>query len=340
MKILYVEDELSKNIPRIIKFFNKHLGETIVKKLKCIQEDDYGAESITIKGLIEQSGIVDVACSFPDALYKIMNNHSDYSLFIVDRNLIDSSYTLAELNKIDSTFDEPKINENKTREGDYLFEKLAFQEDMMGKMSEVFYFLSAYNPDGLAKKYIDNNKFKSENYISKSDDSRLINKIDGLEDINLIVENKAVVDIIKKRFSNKYVKRYLSILKNKDSLDTIEISKTLGEIRKFLEKILRTIFESDNLPKSYRDKNGREQLFITDDKISARPMIYYLDNDCKVSSVIYCSLESIYSISSDFGSHDSDYTTPDKSGFYPTVNTVKSVIFGLNDIILWMDGFI
>ena len=70
-------------------------------------------------------------------------------------------------------------------------------------------------------------------------------------------------------------------------------------------------------------------------------MIYYLANDCKVSSVIYCSLETIYSISSDFGSHDSDsdYLINDKSGYYPTVNTVKSVIFGLNDIILWFDGF-
>ena len=268
MKILYVEDELSKNIPRIIKFFNKHLGENAVKKLKEIQNDNYGADSKTIRELIEQSGIVDVACSFPDALDKIVNNHSDYSLFIVDRNLIDSSYSVSELKEIDSTFDDVKINENKTREGDYLFEKLVFQDGMMEKLSDVFYFLSAYEPDGLAKKYIENNKFKSENYISKSDDSRLINKIDGLEDINLIVKNKAVVDIIKKKFSNKYVKRYLSILKNKDSLDTIEISKTLGEIRKFLEKILRTIFESDNLPKSYSDKNGREQLFITGDKIS------------------------------------------------------------------------
>ncbi|WP_207680782.1 hypothetical protein [Desulfonema magnum] len=67
MKILYVEDELSRNIPGIIRLFEKYLGKKKIRRLKELEEDEsgYGAEPDEIKGIVEETNIVEVEYRFP-----------------------------------------------------------------------------------------------------------------------------------------------------------------------------------------------------------------------------------------------------------------------------------
>ena len=57
MKILFVEDDLSKNIPRLVNLFSDILSEAIINQLKSFGKDDsgYGASPDEIKNIVESS---------------------------------------------------------------------------------------------------------------------------------------------------------------------------------------------------------------------------------------------------------------------------------------------
>ena len=99
MKILYVEDELSKNIPRLIRLFSKYLSKKEIKNLKALEADEtgYGAEPEEIKNIVEKTGLIEIEYRFPDALREVIHNSEKYALFIVDRNLSEIEYEYDEL---------------------------------------------------------------------------------------------------------------------------------------------------------------------------------------------------------------------------------------------------
>ena len=81
MKILYVEDELSKNIPRIIRLFQKYLGEERIRELEAIEHDEsgFGGRPEDIKQIVELCNKIEIEYTFSNALR--LNKHPTNMLF-------------------------------------------------------------------------------------------------------------------------------------------------------------------------------------------------------------------------------------------------------------------
>jgi hypothetical protein len=144
MKILYVEDELPQNIPRIIQLFGEYLGEERIRTLETLENDEsgYGASPDEIKKVVEDTGVVDVEYRFPEALNQVISHYHQYDMFIIDRNLIESKYTAEEIRKVVPDYDRQVDRAYTEREGDYLFLKLGLCSQ--GKALDKVRILTAY----------------------------------------------------------------------------------------------------------------------------------------------------------------------------------------------------
>lgn len=179
MKILYVEDQLTANIPRLLRLFTPCLSAEQIEKLHAFETDPsgFGAGPEEIKHILEATASIDVAYRFPDALRKIVRQPEQYSLFLVDRNLSEQSYSHAEIQHIDPRYTAAVHAQygEKDREGDYLLLKLALFSpvDVMAG----FYFLTAYPArDELRSAHeiahlIELGKFTEDNFIEKGNDT-------------------------------------------------------------------------------------------------------------------------------------------------------------------------
>ena len=103
-KILYIEDELSKNIPRIINLFKNYLGPKQTKKLNNWLDDEFGPTNEEIENCINTSNVLEVVSSFSCALEKVILHHEDYSLYIVYINLADIDYKIDYIKNKDSNY--------------------------------------------------------------------------------------------------------------------------------------------------------------------------------------------------------------------------------------------
>ncbi|MEA3475694.1 MAG: hypothetical protein U9R23_04555 [Candidatus Cloacimonadota bacterium] len=353
MKILYVEDELSKNIPKIIKLFSKYLGNENIKELKTVEEDEYVASDEEIKTIVEKSNLIEVEYRFPNGLEKIINNYKKYALFIIDRNLSNVEYDYDEIVAIDPNYNETLYDKFFEREGDYFLQKLVYTKiDVMTK----FYFLTAFakselrNADEI-KTHIDFGKFTYQNIIGKGEEERLKQIIDNIEILNLQVENKNYLDILRTKITEKTTLLFLDILSNKESDNDLDIIKNLGALRLIFHKILNLLAKSLEV-KSYTDsRNGKEVAIFYGDSLNIRPFINWLSyysQDLKVNSLIRNFLFGIQEICSNFGlAHnelEDDYkeegivfSESQPSGYQPTANSVNALIYELKEIILWFD---
>jgi len=343
MKILYVEDELSKNIPYIIRLFSKHLGRERVKALESFEEDEskeHKEESERIKAIMEATELIVVEYCFPDALDKIINNYEAYALFIADRNLSESEYYPEEVSKIDPDYTQIQYDDYFEREGDYLFYKLALMRraDIMKK----FYYLTDHLTE--EKKIsghhdiamlVDMKRFSKNNFIRKGDDKafrRLHQLIDNIEVFDLRNENRAYFKILGDNIDEKTSQRLLHLLYNKDSDKKETIADNLELLKSILEKILTEAAKRLNAPASCWDKNGRLIIrnFFTRLAHSEKggKTVYKFDTNSLLKIFFY----AVYGIAAEFGSHD-ELRHP--SGYQATANTVNALIYALKDIILW-----
>ncbi len=179
-KILYVEDELATNIPRLFLLFKKFLGEAEQKRLEELDEDleGYGADPEEIKQIFTSIKFIDIEYRFPDALSRILNQADEYSLFIIDRNLAGAEYTVEEVQNLDPQYSEDTHAQYFQREGDYLLVKLV-TEAKVSALEERFYFLTAFpGQDEIRgiqkiKNRIDLAEFQRKNFIEKGDRTAL-----------------------------------------------------------------------------------------------------------------------------------------------------------------------
>lgn len=341
MKILYVEDQLSENIPKLIGLFSNLMGKENVEKLNEVVNDKsgYGAGSEEIKEIVELSGVIDVEYKFSTALDKVINNYQKYSLFIIDRNLSSEDYNTELIKEIDSDFDDKLFNKYNEREGDYLLHKLIPKGiDIRSQ----FYFLTAYTSSELQNaeeifNLIERKTFKKNNIIEKgnSDSTReLINKINNIDIVNLQLENKEFIEILRSKIGGKAAYSFIMLLKNKDLNDASMISTNFGSIRNFLENILTKIAQEKNAPEVCFNKKNKDQIvirnvikWINDFDIEKKNPIYRLGSNSIIKNFLY----DIQEVCSDFGSHNKL-----RSGsFLPTSNTVNALVYELKDIILW-----
>jgi len=329
MKILYVEDELSKNIPRVIRLFSKYLSEEEIENLKALEADEtgYGAGPEEIKKIVEKTGLIEVEYRFPEALKKIIQNNEKYALFIIDRNLSELEYEYDELSQIDANYKEDQYDKFHKREGDYLLHKLVYNINVLTK----FYFLTAYSAryeipgaEDLIT-HIDLGKFSEENFVEKDDNEqldRLKEKIEIIEMLNLQEENKEYLNILRKKINEETAESFLKILDEKDEM--MRIGDNLRKIRIIYENILEACLKIiPDMNRNCTDKYGNV--------IVGHDTIFWLLENEHINSIIRNFFFSINKICSEFGAHQN----LENSQYEPTPNTVNSLVYALKDIILW-----
>ena len=206
MKILYVDDELTKGVDRLRRLFSRYLDEAAIAALKRIETDAYAPEPGKIKEIMAAKNVIDIEDRFPDALLKIVQGSEQYDCFIVDRNLAENSYELQEISIIDRNYSESLHKKYKTREGDYLLNWLLINAKNPKGILGKFNFLTAYNADDVRGKdiiemYLDFGAFSKEQFFDKSDSSaieKLKAKIDNIQTINIRYDNREYLDILRK----------------------------------------------------------------------------------------------------------------------------------------------
>ncbi len=326
-KILYIEDEIVKNIELIINIFEKFIGKELIKEIKLLKDDEsgFGISAKEIKEIINKSEIIEIVDNFKDALEIFECKSDDYSVFIVDRNLSEQIYHLTDLTAIDKNFTEQMLNKYKSSEGDYLLEKL------FNKTTNVltkFYFLSANSPTELKFKtlnienHIEQKRFSYDNFIEKTETKKVIKIMNDNKLITTQFENKEFLVILKNQINSSIEVKFIDLFFEND------IEKSLALIRVILETILHTIDSKHNIVTTLNTT------FMSDFIIKIENNRKY--NILNSSELIVSLLRNLKSVSSAYGSH----TTFSKIGYMPTENTKISLIFSLKEIILWFDKII
>lgn len=172
-KIFYVEDQLTQNIPRLIRLFKDYLNDAEVKQLEQLEHDSsgYGADPEKIKQVFKDIPCITLEYRFPEALAEIRKYADQYTLFIVDRNLADSQYTFEDVQKVDPQFSQNFHDRFHEREGDYILLKLALTKKI--DILNTFYFLTAYpahyelQSASEVGDLIDLGAFQQKNFIEK-----------------------------------------------------------------------------------------------------------------------------------------------------------------------------
>ncbi len=327
MKILYVEDELSKNIPRIIRLFSNYLSKKQRKSLESLIENETGfrIDPQEVKGIIEDAPIIEVEWRFPDALRKIIQPAKKYDLFIIDRNLSEQDYEYEELKNIDPLYNKTLYNDFFEREGDYFLHKLIYDIDVVNK----FYFLTAYSAsDELRngediKRFIDFGKFTDTNFIEKGNEShikRLQDIMKSSNSIELRNANQLYLGILSKYLGEEADNNFFKIIKEKGSYESIV--DNLMRMRNIYEQILREcVRRIPDMKANCLNERG--------DIILSGQTIEWLKSNQHISNMQRDFFFSIVKNTSDQGNHRKLEESK------PTIEAINALIYQLKDITLW-----
>lgn len=125
-KILYIEDDLTKNIATIRKYFAPVLKD---KRIQRELSDLENSERVYPEDIIQAckySSELDIAYKFPIALERIVSNHKSYDLIIIDRDLRiypyddELEYVRELLARTGYDYSDDRIHDFNRREGDLL----------------------------------------------------------------------------------------------------------------------------------------------------------------------------------------------------------------------------
>lgn len=331
MKILYVEDELSKNIPRITLLFSRYLGGERVNNLNALEDDEsgYGADPEEIKSIVEETNLIEIEYRFPKALEKVIHHYEKYDLFIVDRNLIEGGYECEEVRKIDPDFDDARCEQYIGREGDYLFYVLTLAKKV--EVREKFYYLTAYSDEQdqircseIIGELINLRKFSESNLIEKgnSDDlKRLRGVIENNKNLNLQNENMRYLNILRVNIGNDMAEFFLGVLKKKDDKNMDVIKDNLTKMRIIYEEILNTCSKMiPDMKANCTNQHGKIVL--------GHQTIDWLYRNEHRNDIIKQFCYTVNTIGS-LGPH---------SNGKPTTDTVNALLYCLKDIITWFGG--
>jgi len=326
MKILYVEDQITRNLSRITRLFEKYLTKTARRQLRELENDDYPPGPEEIKKIVETSNLIEIEYRFPEALQKVILHHDLYALFVVDRNLFEEEgYDFEEIKAIDPSFSEEKYDIYAEREGDYLLNRLVYGTDVLSK----FYFMTAYSAKDEIRgandiqTHISVEKFSTDNFIEKGnneDFERLKSTIDNINILNLQLENRDYFQILRKNIDEKTADFFLDILATPND-NPKRIRDNLNRMRLIYENIMAVC--AIKIPGMKTDCG---------DEKGGRSILWMKDNNHVDDYVLRNFLFSIRNISNAFGSHKAYPYTP---LYEPTSDTVNALIYALKDIIRW-----
>lgn len=255
MKILFVEDELSQNIERILQLFGSTvLSEKQRTDLRELNNDPYGAVNHDILDII-QSGVLNVETDFIPALQRIERDCEKYDLFIVDRQLAKDAdaYQVKDVAAIVPEYTEQDFADYLTREGDYLFERLLRKP--IQEKCRMFYFLTAYTDmikcQECLRPYRKAGWFTDEQVLEKGN-------IDHMRRLCDVIKQSPFLSV---RY--KYLPYFEKVEALDDSPDTLHRlvklfeaherctknnrSSVLSDVRGLLEAIVKTLCAKHNL---------------------------------------------------------------------------------------------
>ena len=198
-KIMFVEDEISSNIPRLLKLFDKYFSDAEKRALKDAENNPMGANGDDIREILAKNPVLEVYDSFKQVLTHIRSLTADelgkYDMFILDRNLTGGmGYNSQEVKQIDKGFDDMKYTE---REGDYL----ALQLHLKGcPIKEKVFFYSAYKTMSFGVTEIEQmvgyGTFFEDNFFEKGLPEPLIELINNRPRAAIFAEHRDVFGII------------------------------------------------------------------------------------------------------------------------------------------------
>lgn len=330
MKILYVEDEITKNILKINRLFEKYLTKNVRKQLRQLDKDVdvFPPSPEEIKKIVETSKLIEIEYCFAEALQKVIDHHERYALFIVDRNLYgEEGYDFDEIKAIDPSFSEEKSIMYLEREGDYLLNYLVYKTDVLSK----FYFMTAYSANDAIRgandiqTHINLEKFSTDNFIEKGKDAdfdRLKSTIDNINILNLQLENREYLQILRKNIDDKAAGFFLEILTTPND-SSKRIRDNLNRMRLIYENIMDVC--AIKIPYMEIDCRGEKG----PQTIRWMKKNKHIDDD-----ILHNFLRSIRFITNAFGSHR-EYNPNSNPLYDPTSDTVNALIYALKDVILW-----
>lgn len=338
-KILYIEDELTKKINTVKKFFESLLVSRNLLKQLIELENRTSILPRDVVNVCNKASELDVVYKFPVALTKVVHHYEDYDLIIIDRDLSTYNYS-SEKEKIKTDLEyvglsDPaeKADEYSGHEGDLLLLILL----RLDPVNRDKIYLLAQHADDIVKKspeletIMDLSHFSVERILEK--DSPAENVIsDIIADLpTFTIQNrfKEQCDILRKQFSEDEVNLFIDLAKLSEITDKkIEF---LQKIRPLTETILVALAGKINDRKAaywyyFKGKSSLQQKeFINSlDSIDKRSKIGYNKN-------IRQCLYSLWQIPSDFASHTSG--NPDDITTY----TITAMLNQLCDVLLWFD---
>ena len=198
-KIMFVEDEIAKNIPRLIQLFGKYLSASEREALTEAENNPMGANGDDIREILRFNPILEVYHSFKSALEHIrgLDNRAleKYDMFIFDRNLTEEDgYSPQEIQQIDNGFDSFKYE---GREGDYLALTLFLK---MCPIKEKVFFYSAYKTKSFGateiEQMVEYGSFFQDNFYDKGNPRGLIELINNQQRAALYAEHRDIFGII------------------------------------------------------------------------------------------------------------------------------------------------
>jgi predicted transcriptional regulator len=338
-KILYIEDEIE--ILTVLDIFGRVLPQGVRDELASVDEElretGRAVNPARVKDIVGQSGTVQVEYRFPDALRAIQDDHEDFAIYIIDRNLGTSNYRDSELSLPPSVVFDPGKYEN--RQGDFL---LNFLLGRLREDADRVYLHTANRTDQLRCRddlapILDLGVFSESHILDKSDEGKrqLRDIVKRATRISIRIENSATCRILESQLGDSALSQFYQVMENRESDDSEVIGNTLSALRNVLETMLKSLAEKKLAPQSIRDERGRlHYLYDTQGKLQISEMIkeWIKDNpDLLSNRMIVEFLFSIWGICSAFGSHN------DPTDFPPTANTVISLSYALKEIVSWYD---
>lgn len=323
-KILFVEDEISSNIPRLVQLFGKYLTATEKIALQNAENSPMGANGEDIRDILKANPVLEVYDSFKMVLEHIRNltpeKLDSYDMFILDRNLTGGAgYIPQEIQSIDRGFDNFRYEE---REGDYL----ALQLHLKGcPIKEKVFFYSAYKTMSFGateiEQMVDYGTFFQDNFFDKGQPTKLVELINNQKRASIFAEHRDVFGII-----------------NSLSLDIEEeIMRILLEMQKDNAKLTtdwRTVIQS-----CLKHMTRYEKFWFRypDEEDTIGPMIGKLDRGTeerpgKTPMHIIFFFDCINKIINSYVAHPNPkYPTPQVSPY-----AVKAFAYELLEIIVWL----
>ena len=174
-KILFIEDEITRNIPVLELLFGSVISKDERGKLAQLRRSPLGASIEKIKDALQDNQVLEIESTFAGAIDRIKaaGDGRDYDLFLIDRNLATGNgmYKLEDIEAVMPGYDQNALERYKGREGDFLLLLLHLQGV---PCREKVYFYSAYQADDIRsalylQHMIGYETFSRKNFVDKSD---------------------------------------------------------------------------------------------------------------------------------------------------------------------------